>query len=1007
VALAAAALGLVYTWPLAAHWDRAIAYVYQPSPGWEVVPEMPGDHLQFYYWSWLFADNALGPSEFPSNPYEFNTFLHPEGIDLYANFPFSLVYLLFLPLGPQAAYNCMLWASYLLAGLAAFLLARRLTGSGWAALPLAFMYALLPFRASQALSGHLYGFIAFLLPLGLWCLEEGWRKGSWRWGVGAGLCWLAVGCMEQHLFYYGTLALGLYVVLRVATMPAEPDQGRGETRPGGAGGAWAAAAGLALALTLHLAAARGAGQPAAGPDWVLAAVAGALAGLGGWLAASWLAAGFTRLDQAEAGRLLGRGLAPLVLSLLYSVQPWLEIPHLGKLLLLVLVVWGAARCLPGLWRARRRPELPRRAWPPLAGLGLGWAGGMAAMLYQKMRVLDQSIASEGRSLDDVRLFAPGPADLLAPSPAHSEQNVYLGLALLITAGLALILLAARRPAGRGGAGAAPLWTGLGLLAALLCLGPNLPELPLYGWLYDHLPFFNYPRVPGRLVLVAVLFLGLAGAWALAALGRALGRRGVAAAGLAAAALVAVDFWPPTPGICLLPPPGPSAEAIGRGLPTGPRADQRLLGLPIWPGDSHQSSVFELLITRTRAKMVNGYSPQTPRAYVEEVFWPLYPLDFGQATDQAWELLQRLRVGMIAFCEDEEVYTRKVSPFPPELARRRLVASGRFRTSLVDGNLVLLEPVAGAGKAKAVSQVVSPVVSVWEAAWLPRRTGRLVEDPGAGGWGLLFEEPSEPGAPLGPRLPRPAGNVAQALAGRDAPGWLSLGPGQRYPPGRYVLRFRLRRGPGASPAGRVEATDNRGRLLAAAELTPKVLPADGAWHDVALPVELAGITPLQARTYFYGGADLELDRVLVGFAGATTAEGFYPACRLWRQTGSLAVDPRAPDGLAVAGRADLHPPLYLMHGPQATLPPGEYRAVFLLAAPGHAEPGAVLAHLAAATDLGRITLGHAEVEAGRLGPEYREVAVPFKLQRRAEVGLRVRYGQGGDLLVAGAAIVARP
>jgi len=61
------------------------------------------------------------------------------------------------------------------------------------------------------------------------------------------------------------------------------------------------------------------------------------------------------------------------------------------------------------------------------------------------------------------------------------------------------------------------------------------------------------------------------------------------------AAIAWDSWPATPpGLCLLPPDGRVEATIRQTLPTGPAAPARLLGLPIWPGDSHQSSVYELL-----------------------------------------------------------------------------------------------------------------------------------------------------------------------------------------------------------------------------------------------------------------------------------------------------------------------------------------------------------------------------------------------------------------------------
>ncbi|MBU4565902.1 MAG: hypothetical protein KMY53_00650 [Desulfarculus sp.] len=1002
-----ALLTLAHTWPLAAHWNQSIPYVYHPSPGWELVPQMPGDHLQFYYWSWLFTDNVTGPSSFPSNPYEFNTFLHPQGIALYANFPFSLFYLALKPLGALSAYNAVVLLTYLLAGMAAFALARRMLGSSLAALPVALIYALLPFRASQALSGHLYGFIAFMLPATLWCLEKGWAKGSAWWGALGGLLLLAVGLMEGHLLFYTTLLMGLYLPLRLLTLtdPAEPGDA---PQTGGAASAWwVAGAGLALGLSLHLAAGRGDAALSGGMALAVSLSLGLVLLVCLWLTLAELAARLTSLGLAASRDYLARGLAPLLLSPLYAVQYWLDVPHLGKALIAALLLWGAWRALPALWRARRWPGFPRGTWPPLIALGIGWGLGAAAMMVQKARVLDESIASQGRSLGEVKLFAPNLADLFQLSPAHSEQVVYLGLVTLVLAGAGLLLLALGRR-DRGLRAPAALWAVLGVLAALLCLGPNLPQMPLYNWLYQYMPFFNYPRVPGRLVIFAVLFLGLLGGWTLKELAKAWGGGRMTALVLALAVILGVawDFRPARdPGLCLMPPPGPLAAAVKGKLPTGPDAKQRLLGLPIWPGDSHQSSVYELLISQTRAVMVNGYSPQAPQAYVDQVFWPLYSLDFGLVTPQAWDTLKRLKVGLVAFYEDEEVYTRKVCPFPPELARRRLTAGGRFQAELQAGNVWLLRPRdAAPDPAQALAQV-SPVTSWWDASWLPGATGRLVEDKNASGWGLLFEEAATWGGPLGPRMKRPAGNVAQAKAGGDAPGWLARGPGRPLPPGSYVARLRLRRGPGGMP-GRVEAVDKRsGKMLASLELSPALLPDDHSWHDVALPFTLEGLLPLELRVWFSGQADLALDVALINFAGMERPQAYYPASRLWRQAGELVADPQAPTGLAVRAKPGWTPPLYLMHGPQQTYPPGRYVARFRLAAPAGAPPEALLAQVTVATDLGRLPLATAQVHGRDLGGGYRDIELSFELKRRCELGLRVRYAQGGEVRVAGASVTS--
>ncbi|MCA1905762.1 MAG: hypothetical protein LDL11_04120 [Desulfarculus sp.] len=998
-------LALLHTDPLWRFWREGIPYGYHVVPGYERVPLMPGDHLQFLYWCWLLVDNLLGPSALFTNPYEFNTFLTPQGMPGFANFPFSLLYVALHPLGQTSAYNALVIGSYLLAGLAAFALAREVLDDPRAAWPAAVVFALLPFRASQALSGHLYGFVAFLLPLTLWCLERGLKRRSLAWGLGAGLCLLAMARMEGHLIYYTALLLGLYLPLRLllagaeATPPAEP------TSLGGGliQALWPALAGLGLGATGHLMMIRTGGAAFWSPGLVETLALYLLLALVAWLLLSWLAAALTSLDLTACRALLGRALAPLALAPIYAVQFVLDWPHLGAGLLLVLALAGLLPILPRLWRARRRPALPAGWWRPVPPLALGLAGGAIFMIHVKRSIFAASIAHQGRGLDEVRLFSPHLADLFDPANVHMERLIFSGWGLMILAlaGLARLLPARPRP----GAALASLWAGLGLLFVLLALGPSLPALPLYQSLYRWLPYFNFPRVPGRMILMAVLMLALLAGWVWRAmLARLPGRRWPTLAALGLAALLAVDLWPPTPvGICLLPPSGPVETAIRQELPPGAPSAQRLLGLPIWPGDSHQSSIYELTIARTGATMVNGYSPVVPRAYLEQVYQPLYPLDLGLVDAPALAMLRRLNVPLITFHDDEMVYPAKVSPFPPALARQRLLASGALELAVHDGNVFLLRLRPEARPDPAPAAITSPVTSLWEAESLRRDTGQLVEDRAASGWGLMFTEAATVGGPLGPRHPRAAGNLVSARAGLDRPGFLSFGPYKAFPPGEYQAVFRLRRGAGPIP-GHVEVVCDQGRrVLARQELDPDRLPADGLWHDLVLPFSLADITVIELRTAFAGVSDLDLDLILVRFADALPADGFFRAQDLRRQTGDLAADPRVPGGLAVLARAGHHPPLYLMHGPQQTLEPGRYRASFRLAADGSNPPGAVLADLVVATDLGRIPLGHRVLTAADLGPDYQDIAVDFTLARRLETDYRVRNTGRGSFRLAGVSV----
>ncbi|CAO0819790.1 membrane hypothetical protein [Desulfarculales bacterium] len=729
-----------------------------------------------------------------------------------------------------------------------------------------------------------------------------------------------------------------------------------------------------------------------------------LLALGAWLLLARLAQALSLLGPEESRRLAGREFWPLLLAPLYAVQYFLNLPHLSSALIGLLVLADLALLLPTLWRTRRLPSLPPGWWRPLWPLGLGLTGGAGFMIHIKRSIFADSIASQGRSLSEVNLFSPRLSDLFDPANVHMERTIYFGWALGGLALLGLAMLVLTRPRAARQAAQASLWAGLGMLFTLLCLGPTLPALPLYQVLYKLVPYFNFPRVPGRLIIFAVLMWSLLAGWAVRELsagwrGRGQGRS-ICLGGLLGAAIL-LSIWPPTPtGVCLLPPASPLEEAIRREMPDGPRGQARLLGLPIWPGDSHQSSIYDLTIARTGAAMINGYSPVVPRTYIEQIYTPLYPLDFGLVDAPALTMLERLHVPLVVFHDDDQVYPRKISPFPPALARQRLLASGAFNLENQSGTVFLLRHNPTAPPDLRPGRVISPVVSLWEAESLRRTTGRLVDDPQASGWGLLFQEPLHVDAPLGPRLPWPQGNVAQARAGRDQPGHLCYAPFKAFPPGDYLAIFRLRRGTGAQP-GHIEVTSDGGQsLLAQAELTTERLPADGAWHDVALPFSLTGLTVLELRCYFAGTYDLELDAVLVGFHQAQPTDGYYRAQDLWRQTGDLLVDPKAPGGLAVLARAGYHPPLYLMHGPQMTAAPGRYRASFRLAASGHNPPAAPLADLVVATDLGRIPLGRRALSGSDLRPEYREMSVEFSLERRCELDLRVRFAGGGSLCLAG-------
>lgn len=1010
MALAVFGLALLQTHPLWRFLGEGIPYGYRVVPGYELVPGMPGDHLQFLYWCWLLSDNLFGPSALFSNPYEFNTFLTPNGLPGFANFPWSILYVIFSPLGQAPAYNAMVLISYLLAGLAAYGLAAEVLKDRVAALPAGIIFALLPFRAAQVLSGHLYGFVAFLLPFMLYCLERGWRQASWLWGAGAGACLLVMGLMEPHLVYYSSLFLGLYVPLRLLIM----QQDREPLSGGYVEALKVALGGLGAGVMAHTALIRGAGG--GGEFWSMGLVQAlgiyVVLFLCLWLLLSWLSVPLTLLPLAKARKVVARGFLALALLGLYAVQLKIDIPYLGSILLGLSLILALYLTLPVIWPHRRRPHPLGKLWLPVWPLAVGFCLATARMLVVKAASFDQSIAGQGRGLHEVMLFTPSLGDLLHPANVHMEKLVHLGWGLTGLGFLGLVLLALALPKQARQAAQATLWAFLAALSALLSLGPTVKAAPLYGLLYKFVPFFNFPRVPGRLIIFAVLMLSLLAGWVIRELSGGLKRKTWLSAALCLAILAGFTLdlgLPAQTGISLLPQPGPVTAGIKSQMITGPGSPQRLLDLPIWPGDSHQSSIYEHTVSLTKAQMVGGYSPVVPQSYVKQIFQPLHALNFGLVNKPALETLDRLKVQLVTFHDDELVYAYKISPFPPAFARQRLLASNAFHFVARQGNVVLMSLKSGAQIDPQPSRITSPVVSLWEAEALKHETGQLIEDKLASGWGLLFgERPlGNPTGPLGARRQQDSGNVISARVGRDKAGFISFGPYKAFAPGRYWAKFRLRRPPGGPPAppGWVEVSTAQGTVsLVKAELTGQILPADGNWHDVPLEFELKTLSDLELRTWYNGQGGLDLDLVLVGFENGAPEDGFYRAQDLWRQTGDLAADQWVAGGLAVLARAGYHPPLYMMHGPQVTLEPGRYLASYRLAGNAGNQREAPALDLVVATDLGRRPLAFRRVQAFELDKQYQDFTLAFEVKRRMEIGLRVRFAGGADVRLAGAGLV---
>jgi len=177
-----------------------------------------GDHLQFFYFHWLFSDMLAGKTPLFENRYEFNTGddrerYHPGPYNL----PFSLIFAAARPLfGRAGAWNITLFVTLWLTHAFTWLWLRRFLKPDWLAALVAICSFAFPFRWVMLFGGSPTGMAMMwpsLLTLGLLMalLEE--RP------LGGGLAALAlIGAYfnDRHVFLFSFLALpflGLFAML--------------------------------------------------------------------------------------------------------------------------------------------------------------------------------------------------------------------------------------------------------------------------------------------------------------------------------------------------------------------------------------------------------------------------------------------------------------------------------------------------------------------------------------------------------------------------------------------------------------------------------------------------------------------------------------------------------------------------------------------------------------------------------------------------------------------------
>jgi hypothetical protein len=404
------------------------------------------------------------------------------------------------------------------------------------------------------------------------------------------------------------------------------------------------------------------------------------------------------------------------------------------------------------WIPRREEWAPllRSASPLLASAVLV----ALQVLATKKRLAGTGAGAAGRSLKEVLLFSPPfQESLLFWDPGRTGET-YLGIVMvLLTVSGAAAASAAflQRRAGRRTLFSLAALTGLVAAAAVLASGPRGPLGP-EGWsaLRALVPPYAMVRQPAKGYCLRPTALSVAAALSLKALfggdGRGpLLRRG---APVAVAALLFFDYRIRIDTmVSLLASEQGAYRAVAEdAAAAGLRP--HLLALPLWPGDSHWTSVNQHYVSLYGLRMVNGYRPYVPSSYIEKVFRPLERFNKGSYPDRLLDDLLAKEIHYLVLHED--AFPEKVSPFGVSHTLQALFDHRRIRPLASDGPAWAFRVLATPGEASGPSWTYRAPTRIWEADKLRNVKAVRGDDPSAGN-GRYLRLTSEAGAVATPSV----------------------------------------------------------------------------------------------------------------------------------------------------------------------------------------------------------------------------------------------------------------
>ncbi|MDF3128812.1 hypothetical protein P0Y35_06365 [Kiritimatiellaeota bacterium B1221] len=315
------------------------------------------------------------------------------------------------------------------------------------------------------------------------------------------------------------------------------------------------------------------------------------------------------------------------------------------------------------WHGQTLKDQWKSWWKLLPGGGL-FLGIIATFYLWRKAHLSASHMEEGRQWAEMALFSPRPEDVLHVGSGISE-TVYIGwiaFVWLILAFLLFIYPARKQPLRLSAYLMLILASFIGIALALGAFGPA--DALFIRMARAQIPSYDMIRQPSKIFSVIPLWLG----WLLTlGLASPLPKKirawklPVLLPLLATFSIIFSFHARIHPTISLLEARQPAYTAVQSHAAENHIDKPLALVIPLWPGDSAESSVPIHYAHQHQLRLVNGYSPVVSKEYTETAVKTLSPLNQGMITEAQLAYLDNIGVDYVLV--HANMFPEKVSPFP--------------------------------------------------------------------------------------------------------------------------------------------------------------------------------------------------------------------------------------------------------------------------------------------------------------------------------------------------------